>query len=219
MWEFQSSCNKSSVVASEMSRPVHLTKKEKSHWQTLSFHDAHSPLLLSDISFVQYFPTQNKVSVCQWDEDEKDKFSSVWSNDCLNGLSICLLIAFPPIQIHVQWRSEGGETKMQRVDEIEKCESCCYFTLRVRSDHRPPWFVPAGRRGDEPLLSTGDWCLGTFGWRRAVRIWPEKGSLLAFFQPVCCSACILLEGMLGLLMGMHSDPLRCRFSSAGVTHL
>lgn len=52
-----------------------------------------------------------------------------------------------------------------------------------------------------------------------MRIWPEKGSLLAFLQKVCCCPCILLEGVSSLLMGVHSDPLGHCFSSVSVTHL
>lgn len=36
---------------------------------------------------------------------------------------------------------------MQRTDEMEKCESCCYFTLRVRSDHRLPYLFLLGGEG------------------------------------------------------------------------
>lgn len=80
VWELKSLCTKSSVVASEMPRLVHVTKREgkqkatDKHW---AFMITQSSYCFQAFPLYSSFPTQNKVSVCQWDEHGKDKFSSV----------------------------------------------------------------------------------------------------------------------------------------------
>lgn len=114
MWEFQTLCNKSNVTVSGKTRSVHLTKKKNSHWQALNFREKQSTVLCC----FQTFPFYGS--------------RSVWSNDCLNRLSICPLIAIPLTQMHEQWRNGGVETKMQRSDE-KMWDLLLFYARRVTS--------------------------------------------------------------------------------------
>lgn len=108
-------------------------RKKESYWAFMiqSFVAFRSLLFM-------YTPAQNRVLVCQGDKDENEMFSGVWSNYGLNGFSIFLLIDFPQIRIHMYRRKKTAETKMWQSVEMEKCESCCYFILKMNSEWRGP---------------------------------------------------------------------------------
>lgn len=128
----------------------------------------------------------------------------MWSNDCLNGLSVCLLIAILLIQMHEQGRNGGVETKMERSDEMKICEICCYFMWEEWTSGFPVcscweerewtialyrWLIPrdvkikdsnedlAGKR-QEGCVSPADVALPSFCWKEC---WATDGH--AFRQP------------------------------------
>lgn len=149
---------------------------------------------------------QSKVLVCQWDEDKIDKFFSVWCNDCLNGLSISLLILF---HLYRYMSSAEMEVLKQKCKEVVKwCQICYYFMWEQGTSGSPVCSCWEERQWTTALCR---WLIP-----RDIRIkessedWLEKGMLL----------CLQSAGTnVGLLMGMPSDKPGCCFSSAGVTHL
>lgn len=168
--------------------------------------------------FAVFSHTEQSVSL-QVRRGWKHKFSSVWSNSCLNGLSIFLLMCFPLVEIHVHWRNEGVETKNMKSWWQGKMWDLQLFYTNNEEWPRAP-FVPAGRRGNELLLYIGGWFLrDTWIKESSEDLGTEWQLFVSFLQQVYCSAYVLLKGVLGLPTGIHSNLLVCCFSSTFVTHL